>query len=187
MMGQSLPVSAGLGKQLEPSADQPKEDEQQKETRGDFQACVVLVTSILLGVMRCVLHVLRLVALLRWPLLRPCAACTRYAPPAVKVSFWLVLNEAAGMFACMRLHSLALRGWGWHVQRCIQFQYGGAAGCGGYRAHMNSDTVEAWITHGFRIRLGWHVWTIRSTFELRIPEPCPRCCNSLALPAALGC
>ena len=75
-LGQSLPVSAGLGKQLEPSADQPKEDEQQKETRGDFQACVSLVTRILLGAMRCVLHVLCLVALLRWPLMHARAART---------------------------------------------------------------------------------------------------------------
>jgi hypothetical protein len=37
-LGQSLPVRAGPGKQLEPSADQPKEDEEQKETRGDFHA-----------------------------------------------------------------------------------------------------------------------------------------------------
>lgn len=37
-MQKSLPVSAGLGKQLEPSADQPKEDEQQKETRGELLA-----------------------------------------------------------------------------------------------------------------------------------------------------
>lgn len=37
-MQKSLPVSAGLGKQLEPSADQPKEDEQQKEARGELLA-----------------------------------------------------------------------------------------------------------------------------------------------------
>ena len=32
--------------------------------------------------------------------------------PLVKVSFWSVLDDAAGMFQCMRLHILALRGWG---------------------------------------------------------------------------